>query len=106
MNLTTLDLANNQIKKLENVCHLVNLEEFWVNEIYNRISGELLSSIQFNHNSFEDWSALSELKNMKRLRTVYFEGNSISTDPQYRRKIQLTLPSVTQIDATLVPKLH
>lgn len=30
VNLNTLDLASNQIKKLENVAHLVNLEEFWV----------------------------------------------------------------------------
>lgn len=30
VNLSTLDLANNQIKKMENISHLVKLEEFWV----------------------------------------------------------------------------
>ena len=35
VNLTTLDLANNQIKRLENVAHLVKLEEFWVRLLAN-----------------------------------------------------------------------
>ena len=30
LNLTTLDLASNRITKIENVSHLVKLEEFWV----------------------------------------------------------------------------
>lgn len=30
VNLVTLDLANNYIKKLENISHLLKLEEFWV----------------------------------------------------------------------------
>ena len=35
------------------------------------------------------------------LATVYLEHNKIQQDPQYRRKIKLVLPSLTQIDATL-----
>ena len=30
VNLNTLDVAGNRIKKLENISHLRNLEEFWV----------------------------------------------------------------------------
>jgi protein phosphatase 1 regulatory subunit 7 len=32
--LTTLDLAGNRIRNLENVKHLAKLEEFWVNNIF------------------------------------------------------------------------
>ena len=31
----TLDMACNRIKKIENVSHLVELEEFWVCSFYN-----------------------------------------------------------------------
>lgn len=31
--LDTLDLAGNRISKIENVSHLVNMEEFWVRTI-------------------------------------------------------------------------
>ena len=30
VNLVTLDLAQNRIKRIENVSHLVKMEEFWV----------------------------------------------------------------------------
>lgn len=57
-----------------------------------------------NHNQLNDWHALRELENAKGLRTVYFEGNPIASDPQYRRKLQLVLTTLVQIDATLVRK--
>ena len=39
---------------------------------------------------------------MKHLETVYFEGNPIHSDVQYRLKLKLALPSLKQIDATFI----
>uniref|UniRef100_H3AL25 Protein phosphatase 1 regulatory subunit 7 n=1 Tax=Latimeria chalumnae TaxID=7897 RepID=H3AL25_LATCH len=83
--LTTLDIAANKVKKIENISHLTELEEFWMND-----------------NLIENWSDLDELKNAKKLETVYLERNPLQKDPQYRRKIMLALPSVRQIDATFI----
>ena len=63
-----------------------------------------LSSLQFNHNQLEHWVDIDQLTESRGIKTVYFEGNPISRDPQYRRKLKLTLPSLTQIDATLMPR--
>ncbi|PIK44844.1 putative protein phosphatase 1 regulatory subunit 7 [Apostichopus japonicus] len=83
--LTTLDLAGNKIKRLSNLSKLTALEEFW-----------------FNSNLLEHWPDIDELKFATRIQTVYFEHNPIQKDPMYRKKIKLSLPSLTQIDATLV----
>ena len=83
--LTTLDVASNRIEKLENIAHLVNLEEFWC-----------------NNNKVSDYRDLDELQHAKSLATVYFEHNPIAKDVNYRRKVKLALPSLQQIDATYV----
>ena len=57
---------------------------------------------QFNHNKVDQWSDLDQLAPAVGLKTVYFEGNPMASDPQYRRKVKLALPTLTQIDATLV----
>lgn len=56
---------------------------------------------QFNHNLLEDWRDVDQLRGARNLQTVYFEGNPIAKDPQYRRKLKLALPTLTQIDATM-----
>ena len=50
-----------------------------------------------------DWSEIPKLGHMKELATVYFERNPIQTHHQadYRRKLMLALPMLSQIDATL-----
>jgi len=68
--------------------------------IYN----DVLYFLQFNHNQLEHWEDIDQLTQSKGMKTVYFEGNPISSNPQYRRKLKLALPSLTQIDATLVPR--
>lgn len=83
--LTMLDIASNRIKKIENISHLTELQEFWMND-----------------NLLESWSDLDELKGARSLETVYLERNPLQKDPQYRRKVMLALPSVRQIDATFV----
>ena len=56
--------------------------------------------LQFNGNQLDHWPDIEQLKNATKLQTVYFEHNPIAKDPMYRKKIKLTLPSLTQIDAT------
>ena len=80
----TLDLAGNRINLIQGLNTLINLEEFW-----------------FNDNLVEDWSQLNGLSGATQLATVYLERNPIQKDVNYRRKIKLALPSLTQIDASL-----
>uniref|UniRef100_A0A6V7IUQ1 U2A'/phosphoprotein 32 family A C-terminal domain-containing protein n=1 Tax=Bracon brevicornis TaxID=1563983 RepID=A0A6V7IUQ1_9HYME len=54
-----------------------------------------------NNNKIEEWTAIEILAENKKLQTVYLEHNPISKDPNYRRKIKLLLPWLTQLDATL-----
>jgi protein phosphatase 1 regulatory subunit 7 len=49
----------------------------------------------------EDWAQLDGLHGSTKLLTVYFERNPIQKDVNYRRKIKMALPSLTQIDAAL-----
>ena len=69
----------------------------------------ILFSLQFSDNKIDNWKDLEELVPIKSLETVYLERNPIyydhenrpKADPNYRRKIKLTLPWIKQIDATL-----
>lgn len=54
-----------------------------------------------NNNKIEDWSAIEHLVPNKKLKTVYLEHNPITKDANYRRKMKLLLPWLTQLDATL-----
>ena len=63
---------------------MTNLEEFWA-----------------NNNQISSWAEVEKLIVNTNLATVYMEKNAIQKDPQYRRKIKLVLPNLTQIDATL-----
>ncbi|KAL2314031.1 Protein phosphatase 1 regulatory subunit SDS22 [Schizosaccharomyces pombe] len=89
-NLEILDVSNNMIKHLSCLAGLKNLVELWA-------SNNELSSFQ----EIED-----ELSGLKKLETVYFEGNPLQkTNPAvYRNKVRLCLPQLRQIDATIIPK--
>ncbi|KAJ2496670.1 formin-binding protein [Coemansia sp. RSA 1972] len=84
--LTILDVTSNQLTRLSNITHLQVLEDLWA-------SGNQLT--QFD-NIEAECAVLPEL------RTVYFEFNPVQrTQPaNYRRKLMLALPQITQIDAT------
>lgn len=43
LKLETIDLAKNQIKKIENVGHLTELEEFWVSHFFTGVVLGLIS---------------------------------------------------------------
>ena len=57
---------------------------------------------QRSHHQLEHWGDVDPASSWGK--TVYFEANPITKDPQYRRKLKLALaiPSLTQIDATMV----
>nr|XP_031864267.1 uncharacterized protein CI109_000180 [Kwoniella shandongensis]KAA5531339.1 hypothetical protein CI109_000180 [Kwoniella shandongensis] len=86
--LKTLDIGNNMIEEIEGVSHLVDLEEFWAS--YNKISN--LRALD------------TQLRPLQNLGTVYLEGNPCQTEDRanYRRKVMLALPQISQIDATYV----
>ena len=56
---------------------------------------------QCNDNQISDWKDVDQLAGAKQLQTVYLERNPVAGDVNYRRKLKLALPSLTQIDATL-----
>ncbi|WWC70835.1 uncharacterized protein I206_104787 [Kwoniella pini CBS 10737] len=84
--LKTLDIGNNMIEEIEGISHLSELEEFWAS--YNKIP---------NLHALD-----SQLAPLKKLETVYLEGNPCQKNDMtgYRRKIILALPQIKQIDAT------
>ncbi|KAF8510769.1 hypothetical protein JB92DRAFT_2727299 [Gautieria morchelliformis] len=86
--LRTLDAGNNRIQALENISHLTYLEELWLND--NAIPN--LRDVQ------------QQLAHLKHLQTVYLEGNPCQKNDvsNYRRKLIIDLPQISQIDATYV----
>lgn len=86
--LRVLDISNNKIEKLEYINQNTELQELWAS--YNQLS------------DFENVE--KECKNMKKLVTIYLEGNPLqkANAPTYRNKIRLILPWIKQIDATCV----
>ena len=57
----------------------------------------------FFHFQVSDWSEIENLTHLKTLETVYLERNPIqlNSPADYRRKLILALPTLSQIDATL-----
>ena len=60
-----------------------------------------LEEIWLNDNLVEDWAQLNGMSSSTKLATVYLERNPIQKDVNYRRKIKMALPTLTQIDATM-----
>ncbi|KAG8969455.1 hypothetical protein FRC03_002731 [Tulasnella sp. 419] len=90
LKLRTIDLGSNRIPKIENVSHLGDLEEFWIND--NQIP------------NLHDLTP--QLGSLTALQTIYLEGNPCQRDDManYRRKVMLALPQLSQIDAIYVRK--
>lgn len=88
--LNTLDIGANKIAVIENVKHLSKMTEFWAND-------NLITDI--NHLDAHLGPAC-----MPQLDTVYLEGNPAQREEaaSYRRKVQLALPQIQQLDATYV----
>ncbi len=83
--LNTVDLSKNQIASLEGVTEHTGLEELW-------LSYSLLST-------FESLAPLSLLPG---LNCLYLEHSPIAKDYEYRKTITKLVPSLQQLDATMV----
>ncbi|KAJ2879672.1 protein phosphatase regulatory subunit Sds22 [Coemansia aciculifera] len=84
--LTILDVTSNRLTALSGIGHLEQLEDLWA-------SGNQLDSFDNIERTCAPLQAL---------RTVYFEFNPLqrAQPANYRRKVMLALPQLTQIDAT------
>ncbi|THH31449.1 hypothetical protein EUX98_g2745 [Antrodiella citrinella] len=89
--LSTLDIAANFVSELENVSHLTGLEELWMNN--NKI--ETLAGLE------------PQLQHITTLETIYLEHNPVQAKEgaNYRRKVTLALPQISQLDATYVKQV-
>lgn len=85
-NLTVLDLSRNRIISTEPLAHLVSLDELW-------LSGNKIAT-------FADVQPLSALG--EGLETLYLEYNPVADEFQYRTRLAEMLPSLKQIDATMI----
>ena len=84
--LRILDVAQNRLADITGVEALAALEEFWCND-----------------NKIEDWEQVKKLASSHApLDTVYFENNPIAATEGYRARLKEILPTLTQIDASLV----
>ncbi len=104
--LTTLDLAANMIAELAGMEKLKDLGDLWLNDnkvvcVVSACLARVDFSMVFFSPQVDDWNQLKHLEHMKELQTIYLERNPIDRGADYRRKLKLALPSLTQIDATL-----
>ncbi|UZJ52543.1 hypothetical protein CBS101457_001863 [Exobasidium rhododendri] len=88
--LTTLDIGGNRIQTIEGIAHLRLLNEFWAND--NKIDSIAPLEAQLGPLTCPE------------LNTVYLENNPVqkTEGSSYRKKIMLSLPQISQIDATFV----
>ena len=87
--ITTIDLSTNQLSDLEGLNHCLHLQELW-------ISKSLLQS----------FDQLDPVKSLTRLECIYLEHSPIAKDFEYRKRLTEMIPSLKQIDATLVNRQH
>jgi protein phosphatase 1 regulatory subunit 7 len=88
-------VSSNRVTSLQNLTHLVQLEELWLND-----------------NQIQYMSEVRQLSVLTNLQTIYLEGNPLSRDVMYRNKVLLELRLIgppphspmplTQLDATPV----
>jgi Leucine-rich repeat (LRR) protein len=87
--LNVLDLSRNQLTTTAPLTHLSALAELW-------LSG----------NEMQDFDAVIPLKEasaqLQSLVTLYLEYNPLASDFEYRKKLAEWIPTLKQIDATLI----
>lgn len=94
--LRILDVAVNRIQHLENLEHLVNLEEFWVAAVECFCVD---NSLQANDNQLESFEELKIFSKCIQLQTAFFQRNPLEKDPQYRNKVIAYIPTLTELDS-------
>jgi protein phosphatase 1 regulatory subunit 7 len=83
--LSTLDLSRNFLTSTQPLAHLVTLSDLW-------LSG----------NKIETFDDISHLSTLTELDAIYLEYNPVADDFEYRKKVKEIMPSLNQIDATLI----
>lgn len=83
--LNTVDLSRNKISSLEGVEAHASLEELW-------LSNSLIDS----------FDALAPLQQLPSLSCLYLEHSPIAKDFEYRMTLTKMIPSLQQLDATMV----
>jgi protein phosphatase 1 regulatory subunit 7 len=89
--LNVLDLSRNRLTTTASFAHLSALEELW-------LSG----------NDMKDFDAVVPLKEasadgrLPELETLYLEYNPLASDFEYRKKLADWIPTLKQIDATMI----
>ena len=90
-NLTVIDLSRNRLTTTVPFGHLSALEELW-------ISGNEMKSFDAVV-PLKEASAAGSLPNLE---TLYLEYNPLASDFEYRMKLAEWIPTLKQIDATLI----
>ena len=86
-NLSTLDLSRNRLVNTQPFAHQTSLEELW-------LSGNTIAT-------FTDVEPLCAL-GKHQLDTVYLEYNPVAQEFEYRKKLAEMVPSLKQIDSTMI----
>jgi protein phosphatase 1 regulatory subunit 7 len=86
--LNVLDLSKNQLTTTAPFAHLTALEELWLSS--NQIA------------TFDAILPLKESSESQKLETVYLEYNPVASEFEYRKLLAQWIPSLQQIDATLI----
>lgn len=84
-NLNTIDLSKNQIASLEGAEQYTTLQELW-------LSNSLLATFE----------SLAPLSRLPALNCLYLEHSPIAKDYEYRKTITKMIPTLQQLDATMV----
>mmetsp|Transcript_14523 Transcript_14523/g.33542 ORF Transcript_14523/g.33542 Transcript_14523/m.33542 type:complete len:242 (+) Transcript_14523:694-1419(+) len=87
-NLSTVDLSRNVLTTTQHFEHLASLDELW-------LSG----------NKIESFEVVQPLSKIPALDAVYLEYNPVAKEFEYRKKLKEMIPSLNQIDATLIQGL-
>jgi hypothetical protein len=87
-NLNVVDLCRNRLVTTSAFAHLEGLEELW-------ISGNQIDS-------FDGVAPLRDASPNQHLETVYLEYNPVASEFEYRKRLAEWIPSLKQIDATLI----
>lgn len=87
-NLMVLDMSRNRLTTTAHFGHLEGLEELW-------LSGNEIQS-------FDDVIPLRDASSQQKLETLYLEYNPIASEFEYRKRLAEYIPSLKQIDATLI----
>ena len=83
--LNTVDMSRNRLTDTSPFSHLTSLNELW-------LSG----------NEIQTFDDVEPIRSLVELEGVYLEYNPVASDFEYRKKLVDIVPSLTQIDATMV----